>query len=105
VSPEDRDARLRLAALLERHLAGYDEAERLYLEVRGAEPDARPEMAASNGLIDLYTKTGRRARLKVELARFAERYRGSAQADGAARRLRELKAEDAATSESPRSPT
>src|SRR2546425_12742988 len=105
VSPADRDARLRLAALLERHLAGYDEAERLYLEVRGAEPDARQEMAASNGLIDLYTKTGRRDRLKVELARFAERYRGSAQAEGAARRLRELKAEDAVTSESPRSPT
>ena len=105
VSPEDLDARLRLAALLERHLAGYDEAERLYLEVRGAKPDARQEMAAYNGLIDLHMKTGRRDRLKVELARFAERYRGSAEAEEAARRLRELKAEDATTSESPRSPT
>jgi tetratricopeptide (TPR) repeat protein len=105
VSPGDLEARLRLADLLERHLAGYDEAERLYVDVRREQPDPRQEMAAYNGLIDLYAKTGRRDRLKVELARFAERYRGSPQAEEAARRLAQIKAEDSPTSGSPRSPT
>jgi len=61
-------------------------------------------MSATNGLIDLYRKMGRTARLKVELARFVDRYRGSALAEGAARELRELKELDV-TSESRRSPT
>lgn len=104
VSPEDLEARLRLADLLERHLAHYDEAERLYVEVRRQQPDPRQEMAAFNGLIDLYAKTGRRDRLQVELARFAERYRGSPQAEEAARRLAQIKAEESPTSGSPRSP-
>jgi tetratricopeptide (TPR) repeat protein len=92
ISPEDHEARLRLADVLERHLGGHDEAERLYREVRRGNPDPRQEMAAANGLIDLYTRTGREDRLKVELARFADRYRGSSQGEDAARRLRELKA-------------
>jgi tetratricopeptide (TPR) repeat protein len=91
VSPEDHEARLRLADVLERHLDGHEEAERLYLEVRRGVPDPRQEMAAANGLIDLYTKTARWDRLKVELARFADRYRGSPQGAEAERRLRELK--------------
>jgi tetratricopeptide (TPR) repeat protein len=96
ISPEDHEARLRLADLLERHLKGFDEAERLLLDVRRGKPDARQEMAAYNGLIDLYTKTGRRDRLKVELARFADRYRGSPQANEAQRKLAELKQETGA---------
>jgi len=106
IEPADHEARLRLAHLLEIHLREYDEAERLYQEVRRAEPacDAHQEMRAANGLIDLYRKMGRTDRLKVELARFASRYRGSAVAEGAARELRELKAADL-TNESPRSPT
>ena len=106
VQPADHEARIRLAQLLETHLQGYDEAERLYLEIRRAQPpaDAHQQMRAANGLIDLYRKMGRTDRLTVELARFVDRYRGSALAEGAARELRELK-ESSLTSESPRSPT
>src|SRR5688500_12498113 len=95
VEPADHEARLRLAQLLETHLKGYDEAERLLFEVRRAQPTATAQqlMRAANGLIDLYRKWGKTDRLKVELARFADRYRGSPLADGAARELRELKDE------------
>jgi tetratricopeptide (TPR) repeat protein len=106
LEPGDHEARLQLAHLLEMRLKGYDEAERLYLEIRNAEPAASPyeQMRAANGLIDLYRKLGRTGRLRVELARFVERYRGSPLAAGAARELKELKESDS-TSESPRSPT
>jgi hypothetical protein len=108
IAPGDHEARLRLAHLLETHLKGYSDAERLYLEVRRAEQPAATaaeQMRASNGLIDLYRKTGKIDRLKVELARFADRYHGTPLAEGAARELRELKTAPDATSESPRSPT
>lgn len=106
IEPDDHEARLRLALLLETHLQGYDEAEQLYLKIRNAKPpgDARQLMQAANHLIDLYRKTGRTDRLKVELARFCDRYRGSPQAAGAERELKELK-EKGSTTESPRSPT
>jgi tetratricopeptide (TPR) repeat protein len=99
IEPDDHEARLRLALLLETHLKGYDEAEQLYLKIRNARPpgDARQQMQAANHLIDLYRKTGRTDRLKVELARFCECYRGSPQAAGAERELRELKARDLTT--------
>jgi hypothetical protein len=101
IEPHDHEARLRLALLLETHLKAYEEAERLLLKIRNANPpgDARQQMEAGNHLIDLYRKTGRTDRLIVELARFVERYRGSPQAAGAARELKEL------TSESRRFPT
>jgi len=106
IEPGDHEARLQLAHLLEMRLKRYDEAERLYLEIRTAEPAASPfeQMRATNGLIDLYRKLGRTGRLKVELARFVERYQGSPLTAGAARELKELKEIDP-TSESPRSPT
>ena len=93
IEPNDHEARLRLALLLEQHLKSYEEAEQLYLKIRNAKPpgDARQQMQAANHLIDLYRKTGRTDRLMVELARFVDRYRGSPQAGGAARELRELK--------------
>ena len=93
IEPDDHEARLRLAMVLEMHLKGYDEAEQLLLKIRNAAPpgDARQLMQAANHLIDLYRKTGRTDRLMVELARFVERYRGSPQATGAARELKELK--------------
>src|SRR6266513_5657624 len=93
LEPSDHEARLQLAHLLEMRLKGYDEAERLYLEIRNAEPTARPyeQMRAANGLIDLYRKLGRTGRLRVALARVVERYRGSPLAAGAARELAELK--------------
>ncbi|MGH7522457.1 MAG: tetratricopeptide repeat protein [Gemmatimonadales bacterium] len=93
IEPDDHEARLRLALLVETHLKGYDEAEQLYLKIRNAQPpgDPRQLMQAANHLIDLYRKTGRTDRLQVELARFCDRYRGSPQAAGAARELKELK--------------
>jgi tetratricopeptide (TPR) repeat protein len=99
IQPGDHEARLQLAHLLEMRLKGYEEAERLYLEVRNAEPAATPreQMRATNGLIDLFRKLGKTGRLKVELARFVERYRGSRLAEGAARELKELKAADPTT--------
>jgi tetratricopeptide (TPR) repeat protein len=95
IEPEDHEARLRLAMLLETHLKGYDEAEQLLLKIRNATPpgDARQQMQASNHIIDLYRKMGRTDRLMVELARFVDRYRGSPQATGAARELKELTSE------------
>src|SRR6266404_4501417 len=61
IEPGDHEARLRLAHLLEMQLQGFDEAERLYLEIRDAEPpaDQREQLRAANGLIDLYRKLGR----------------------------------------------
>src|SRR5436309_4767876 len=105
LEPRDHEARLQLAHLLEMRLKGYDEAERLYLEIRNAAPAASPyeHTRAANCLIDLYRSRGRTGRLRVELARFVERYRGSPLASGAARELKELKEIDS-TSESPRSP-
>lgn len=91
VEPDDNEARLRLADLLERHLGDAAGAERLYLEVRRRDPDRGQEMRAANGLIDLYRAQGRRDRLIVELARFADRYRGSPGAEAAARMLEDLK--------------
>ena len=87
IEPDDHEARLHLASLLETRLRGDDEAERLYQEIRRMQPDPRQEMRAANGLIDLYRRTGRADRLRVELARFAERYRGTAAGDAAAREL------------------
>jgi hypothetical protein len=97
VTPEDLDARLRLADLAEHQLKDDAEAERLYAEVRKLAKTRDHEFAAANGLIDLYRRVGRRDRLRVELARFAERYQGSAAGKAAAAELRELKAGDATT--------
>ena len=91
VEPDDNEARLRLADLLEQRLDDLVGAERLYLEVRGHEPNRGEEMRASNGLIDLYRKQGNRERLLVELARFRDRYPGTSGAEAAARLLQELK--------------
>jgi tetratricopeptide (TPR) repeat protein len=91
IEPADHEARLQLAQLLETRLQGHDEAERLYQEVRRMQPDPRQEMRAANGLIDLYRRLGRIDRLRVELARFADRYRGTAAGDAVARELNELK--------------
>lgn len=91
IEPDDNEARLRLAVLLETHLGDDPGAEALYKEVRARAPTPREEVAAANGLIDLYRRTGQRGRLIGELARFAERYRGSAAGAAARRELAELK--------------
>ncbi len=93
VEPDDTEARLRLAHLLETRLADDAGAEALYKEVQSRHPSPEGETAATNGLIDLYRRTGRRDRLIVELAHFAERFRGSAAGEAARRELMELKRE------------
>lgn len=92
LDPNDLEARLRLADLLERQLHDLAGAEQQYLAVRRLPASPRQQMTASNGLIDTYRKMGNRGRLLVELARFADRYVGSAAGDAAARELKELKA-------------
>jgi hypothetical protein len=91
--PADDDARLALAALLATHLADSTGAERLLREILGRRGGERAHWAAGNALIDLYRATGQRGRLLAELARFAERYRGTAAGDAAKRELLALKGE------------
>lgn len=94
IAPEDVHARLRLAELLERHLKDLPGAEQQYLAVRRLSSEARFEVPVMNGLIDVYRKLGRRDLLKAELARLAERRRGTPLGEGAARELQQFEAED-----------
>ena len=89
--PGDVEAGLRLADLYRLHLDQPDEAERLYREMRRQNPTPRQAVTISNTLIDLYRKTGRRDRLKVELGRFADQYRGTRAGKAAKQALEELK--------------
>ena len=91
VQPDDNEARLRLAFLLESRFADDAGAEALYKEVQSRRPSPREEAAATTGLIDLYRRTGRRDRLIVVLARFAERYGGTTAGEAARRELAEIK--------------
>jgi len=89
--PTELEARLKLAELLEQ-LDRPEEAERIYLDVRRAQPSPRVAMTAVNRLLNLYRRAGRDDRLKVELARFADQWKGTRAGDHAGRLLRELKA-------------
>ena len=95
IAPEDMDARLRMADLLERHLGDLAGAEQQFLAVRRLSSETRLEVRVTNGLIDVYRKQGRRELLKSELARLVARQRGTALGEGAARELQELEAADA----------
>jgi hypothetical protein len=88
--PDDREAKLRLAALLAGPGQRPREAERLYLAVREQGPSARQESVVSNALIDLYRRTGQQPRLRAELARYARLHPGTLGGEGARRELREL---------------
>jgi hypothetical protein len=91
--PKDDLARIKLAQVYRDHLGEPETAESLLLEVRRHGTDPRHEVLAANLLIELYRATGRKDRLMVELARFADRYKGSRAAAEAARTLREMKEE------------
>jgi hypothetical protein len=91
--PDDNLARVKLAEIHRAHLAEPETAERLLLEVRKHQPSPREEVLAANLLIELYRGTGQRGRLMIELARFADRHRGTRPGTEAARTLREMKAE------------
>ena len=89
--PTDHAARFKLAELYRTHLDDSEAAERLYLEVRRGKPSPKEDRLASNLLIELYRATGRRDRLMVELARFADQWKGTRAGADAAKSLREMK--------------
>ncbi len=91
--PGDNQARFKLATLCHRHLDRADEAEGVLLEVRRSNPTEGEERQASNLLIDLFHATGQLDREIVELARFADRWKGTKAGNDATLRLRELKQE------------
>lgn len=91
-TPGDDDARLALAALLAGPLADHAAAEPLFRAVRDGKPTERQEVTARQGLIDLYAATGQAGRQMAELARFADRYAGTAAARAAREAIRALKA-------------
>ena len=91
--PNDLDARLALAALIRDHARDSARAERLFLEARARMPTPAQEYAIANALIDLYHRTGQSGREMAELARFADRYRGSDGGNRARQALRRLKQE------------
>jgi hypothetical protein len=92
--PADAEARIRLADLYRDHFADPEAAEQSYLEARRLALTPRQKNTIANSLIELYRKTGRRDRMKVELARFAEHHRGTRPGREAERLLREMKEED-----------
>jgi hypothetical protein len=106
--PADHLARVKLAELYIKHLANLEAAEQLYLDVRRNKPSPREDRLASNLLIELYRKMGKKDRLMVELGRFAEQFKGTRAAEDAAKSLKELKeelrAEGAATQAAPPPP-
>ncbi|MGE0439097.1 MAG: tetratricopeptide repeat protein [Gemmatimonadales bacterium] len=96
-NPGDHDARLALAAVLDRHLADPDGAAAVLGEIRRLAPDDdRLEWRVSQELIDLYRRVGNRGRLMAELARFADRRAGTRPGEAARAELRRMKAEASA---------
>lgn len=91
--PRDHLARIKLADLCLRHLDRPDEAERLYLEIRQGQPSPKEERLATNLLMELYRKLGRKDRLMVELARFANQHKGTRASQEATRTLMAMKDE------------
>lgn len=89
--PGDDLARIKLAQVYRDHLGDPTSAEALLVEVRAHATDPRHAVMAANLLIELYRATGRKDRLMVELARFADRYKGTRAGSEAARTLREMK--------------
>ncbi len=91
----DFHARLALAALWRDHLGDPGTSERLLLEARRQSPPPNIEFSIGNALIDLYHKTGQRGRELAELARFAERFRGTSEGTRAREAIARIKAGDA----------
>ncbi len=89
--PEDQDARLALADLLAGHLADPSGAERLWLEIRNGIASPLQERRATESLIAHYRRTGNTGREMAELARLADRFRGTEAGEAARRALATLK--------------
>jgi hypothetical protein len=93
-APTSQAIRFALAALHRDHRQDFQAAERLYLEIRAADPSGAREDSVSNALIDLYERTGNRGRLMAEYARLAARHGNRGPGAAAKRRLAELKQAD-----------
>jgi tetratricopeptide (TPR) repeat protein len=93
-TPDDPYARLALAGLLREHLGDPAKAERVYLEARARRPPPNIEFSIANSLIDLYHRTGQHGRELAELARFAERFRGTPEGARAREAIARIKAGD-----------
>lgn len=89
--PHDVIALVALGRLLGGPLADPDGAAAAYRAARQSIPGGDWDRIISNDLIDLYARSKQDGRLRVELARFAETYRGTNAGDAALARLRELK--------------
>lgn len=93
--PEDLDVRIRLAEVLGTEGNDLASSEEMFLEVRIVGASKRQEVSVSNGLIDLYRRSGEREKLKVELVRFARNHSGTIEARNARGYLRQMAEEDA----------
>jgi hypothetical protein len=89
--PEDVAAMVALARLLEGALGDADGAEELYRRARAERPGGDWERIIGNDLIDLYGRWGMDGKLRAELARFAEQYRGTQAGQAARAHLDRLK--------------
>ncbi len=92
LNPEDQDARLAMAGILAGPLKQTEAAVQLYQTVRIG-PSPGYDLRASQALIDLHRATGDRGRLMAELARFADRFRGTRAGRAAKHALAALKEE------------
>lgn len=92
-SPGDLHAALALAALWRDHLGDSTASERVLLEARKRNPPPYIQFSIGNALIDIYHKSGQRGRELAELARFAERFRGTVEGTRAREALARIKAE------------
>jgi hypothetical protein len=88
--PGNIDARMRLAALLERECNDPAAAEQCYRVVRRLTPTPEQDWAASNALIELHQRTGESGKLRIELQRIARQYRALPIGGEATRRLEAL---------------
>lgn len=89
----DLDAHLALAVLVRDQLNDSERAERILREARLRTPTWAQEYAIANALIDLYRKTSQVGKEMAELARFADRYKGTDGGRRAREALRRLKEE------------
>lgn len=92
--PEDLDVRIRLAEVLGKEGNDLVGSEEMYLEARIVGTSKRQDVSVSNGLIDLYRRTGEREKLKAELGRFARNHPGTVEARNAQAFLRQLATEE-----------
>lgn len=90
-SPDEIEAYFRLAEVHSRHRRDFAAAEQVYRDLRARHLRPRDARRLDGALVDLYESAGDVGRLKAELSRYADQYRGTAAGAGAARRLQELR--------------